>query len=184
MAQLEEDSEYRRKTKASEAQRHDRVEELRRAERPIVNDLRAAGVDVESIWDLVNASAPYPDALPVLLKHLEQGGYPDRVMESLARALAVGPAAPAWDALRELYLHAQGRGEMEGLAVALAAAATEDHLDDLISLLDEPSRGDTRIHLLHAIKRVGGDRGLSLLDSLQTDPLFGREAQALLKTRT
>lgn len=181
MAQLAGDPDYVRRTEAVEAEREVRVQELHRAEQPIVADLRSAGVEVNSVWDLVNTAVPYPDALPVLLKHLELGGYPDRVMESLARALAVGPAAFAWATFRQLYLAAQGRGEEEGLAVALAASATADHLEGLIALLGETSRGDTRIHFLRAIKRVGGKRGRDVLKALREDPLFGAEARALLR---
>lgn len=181
MAQLAQDEDYQRKTNAAEAERQVRAEQLRRAEQPIVEDLRKAGVDVNSVWDFVNTSEPYPDALPVLLRHLEVGGYPDRVMESLGRALAVRPAAFAWETLRRCYLTAEGPGEMEGLAVALAASATSEHVDGLIDLLDQESRGDTRVHLLRAIKRIGGKRGIEVLESLQTDVVFGPEALALLK---
>lgn len=180
IAGLQDDPEYQRKTQAAEAERQDRVRELSRAEQPIVTSLRAAGIQVQSVWDLVNTSEPYPDALPILLNHLERGNYPDRVMESLGRALAVKPAAPAWETLRELYLRADGNGAEEGLAVALAASATADRLDALIALLDETSRGSTRIHFLRPIKRVGGKRGLKVLQSLRDDPLFGAEARALL----
>jgi hypothetical protein len=183
MASLHGDESYQRRTQEAEAARQARAEELRQAEKAIVADLRSAGIEVQSVWDLVNSSAPYPDALGVLLRHLERGGYPDRVMESLGRAMAVGPAAFAWEILRRLYLRAHGPGEKEGLAVALAASATADHLDGLIALLHEGT-GDTRIHLLRAIKRVGGSRGRDLLESLRSDPTFGREAQALLKART
>lgn len=176
------DSAYRSEVERVENERRDRVAKLRDAERPIVNDLHRVGVNVSSVWDL-NTSEPYPAALPVLLKHLEQGGYPDRVMESLGSAMAVGPAVFAWDRLRDLYLHADGHGEEEGLAVALAASATPTQLDSLIGLLGEDSRGDTRIHFLRAIKRVGGSRGRGTLESLRSDPLFGKEASALLKRR-
>jgi hypothetical protein len=175
------DPAYRAQEEAVEAERRQRVQALHEAEQPIVQDLRRAGVDVRSVWDLVNTSVPYPDALPVLLDHLHRGGYPDKVMESLGRAMAVRPASFAWEALRDLYLSAKGRGEEEGLAAALAASATPDHLDELVALLREESRGDTRIHLLRAIKRVGGQQGRQVLESLRDDPLFGREARALLK---
>jgi len=79
---------------------------------------------VASAWDLVNKTDPYDDALPVLLGHLEGGGYPDRVMESLGRAIAVRAAGVFWDQLKALYLRAKNPGEEEGLALALAAAAT------------------------------------------------------------
>lgn len=180
---LRSDPEYRAQVEAVEAERQARVQELTRAEEPIVRDLTAAGLEVSSVWDLVNTSDPYPDALPVLLDHLRRGGYPDRVMESLGRALAVKPAAFAWDTFRALYLAAKGRGEEEGLAVALAASATPEHLQGLVDLLVVESRGDTRIHFLRPIKRVGGKRGLEVLRSLRSDPMFGREARQLLKTR-
>jgi hypothetical protein len=180
--QLSTDQGYLAKTSAAEAERQVRVRELNRAEEPIVEELRAAGYEISSVWDLVNTSDPYPDALPILLTHLTRGGYPDRVMESLGRALAVRPAAPAWSTLRDLYLAADGSGEQEGLAVALTAAATGDHLDQLIGLLRENSRGDTRILFLGAIGRVGGSRGRAVLESLTTDPTFGKEARALLKS--
>lgn len=157
--------------------------ELRQAEQPIVRDLRGAGVNVSSVWDLVNTSEPYPDALPVLLSHLERGGYPDRVMESLGCALAVKPSIAHWDTLRELYLTAQGHGAEEGLAVALAASATPECLDALIALLGEESRGSTRIHFLRPILRVGGRPGREVVESLRGDPFYGREANELLKRR-
>lgn len=182
MAKLQNDPEYQRKRQVAEAERQARVQELRRAQQPILADLRSAGIEVDSVWDFVNTAVPYPAALPVLLKHAKLGGYPDRVMEGLGRALAVKPAAPAWGVLRELYLRAQGRGEEEGFAVALAASATGEHLAALIQLLDEGSRGDTRIHFLRPIKRIGGARGRAVLGSLRSDPLFGKEARALLKS--
>lgn len=107
---LRTDPVYRAQTEAVEAERQARVTELRRAEQPIVEDLRNVGVEVSSVWDLVNTADPYPRALPILLRHLQRGGYPDRVIESLGRALAVRPSASVWNTLRQLYLAAQGAG--------------------------------------------------------------------------
>jgi hypothetical protein len=178
---LRTDPEYRGKAEAVETNIAERVRRLREAERPIVADLQRVGVDVSSVWDLVNTANPYPDALPVLLSHLARGGYPDRVMESLGRALAVKPSVAVWDELRALYLQAAGRGEEEGLAVALAASATKDEFPALVALLGETSRGSTRIHFLRPIKRLGGAEGVALLERLADDDLFGREATALLR---
>ena len=147
---------------------------LREAEQPVVADLRAAGARVDSVWDLVNTSNPYPQALPVLLEHLKRGGYPDRVMESLGRALAVKPSVVYWAALRRQYLQASTPGEETGLAVALAACATADQFDDLVALLREESRGDSRILFLRPIRRLRRQRGLEIIESLVDDPLFVR----------
>ena len=183
MAQLQNDPEYQRKVQAAEAERQVRVRELGRAEQPVVADLRDAGVNVESVWDLVNTSDPYPAALPVLMEHLERGGYPDRVMESLGRALAVKPSVDFWDRLKALYLAPRCSGEQEGTAVALAASATPAQLDDLIGFLSLEERGQSRIYFIRPILRVGGDRGRQVVESLRTDPVFGKEASALLSRR-
>lgn len=178
---LREDPEYRARVEAAEAERRERRNALRQAERPVVEDLIEAGVDVSSVWDLVNSSKPYPRALPVLIEHLERGGYPDRVMESLGRALAVKPAVEFWARLKERYLNARGVGEEDGAAVALAACATSAQLDDLIQFLSVAERGESRIYFLRPIKRLGGAQGRAVLESLKGDAVFGKEARALLK---
>ena len=163
-----------------EAERRARAEALRDAEQPIVADLQAHGLEVSSLSGLMDAPEPYTSALPVLLEHLERGGYPDPVMKSLGRALAVKPAVEFWDRLTRLYRAARSPGEAQGVAIALAACATKAQYDDLISFLSIAERGESRTHFLRAIKRVGGQRGRDLLESLHDDPTFGKEATSLL----
>ena len=181
---FENDHGYQRKVLAAEAEREIKVEGLRRAEQPIVADLRDAGVQVDSVWDLVNTAEPYPAALPVLVAHLERGGYPDRVMESLGRALAVKPAVVFWDRLKALYLGSRNPGEEDGTAVALAACATKDQLDELIGFLAVEGRGESRAYFIRPIKRLGGERGLRVLEALRDDPTLGREVTATLLGRS
>lgn len=183
MAQLAQDRDFQEAAAKREAERQERASAWREAEQPIVGDLRTAGVEVASVWDLVNTSEPYPAALPVLMEHLERGGYPDRVLEGVARALAVQPASIYWQRLRDLYRRATGRDVTEGLAVALAAAATAEHLDDLLALLGDESLGSTRIHFIRPILRIGGARGREVVKGLRRDPVLGKEATALLKRR-
>lgn len=180
MSELSADATYQQRKRDADAERDVRTRQLQQAEKPILDDLHEAGVDVSSVWDLVNTSDPYPQALPILFHHLKRGTYPDRVMEGVARALAVPPAAPMWAALRDLYLASRGHGEAEGLAVALSASVTPAHLEDLISLLDHKAGGDTRIHFLKSILRLGGQRGHDVVASLRSNPTFGKEARALI----
>jgi hypothetical protein len=182
MARLQQDEDYQRKKRAFDADVQERASELRTAEQPIVTDLRGAAVEVSSVWDLVNTSVPYPMALPILLEHLERGGYPDRVTESLGRALAVKPAVAYWDRLKTLYLAPRNAGEEEGAAVALAACATEAQLDDLIGFLSLAERGDSWLYFLRPILAVGGERGRQVVESLRSDPTFGKEARARLNS--
>jgi hypothetical protein len=183
MAQLANDPEYQRKKRAFAAEVAARASVLRVAEQPIVRDLAVAGVEVESVWDLVNTAEPYPDALPVLMKHLERGDYPERVRESLGRALAMKPSVQFWDRLKALYSAPRDPGEEDGTAVALAACATEGQLDDLVSFLALRERGESRIYFIRPILRVGRARGREIVEALRADPVFGREATALLSRR-
>ena len=182
MAQLEEDTEYQRKKAAFDAELEERASVLRAAEQPIVAALRRVGVPIDSVWDLVNTAEPYPVALPVLIEHLERGGYPDRVMESLGRALAVKPAVAYWDRLKALYLAPRSTGEEDGAAVALAACATGAQLDDLIGFLSLSERGESRIYFIRPILDVGGQRGREIVESLRFDPMFDREVGEMLKS--
>lgn len=131
----------------------------------------------------MNTSEPYPAALPVLMEHLERGGYPERVMESLGRALAVKPSVAFWERLKACWLNARDSGEEDGAAVALAACATKKHLADLIEFLAVEERGHSRIYFIRPILKVGGDRGREVVEGLRSDSVFGDEATALLKRR-
>lgn len=182
-AELESNPEWVRDRDAREAERQERARRLSEAERPIVADLRAVGVLVDSTWDLVNTSDPYLAALPVLMEHLERGGYPERVMQGLGRALAVKPSVAFWERLKARWLDARDSGEEDGTAVALAACATKKQLDDLIAFLSHEERGESRIYFVRSIVRVGGDRGYEVLESLRDDPVLGQAAIARLNRR-
>ncbi|SIT72057.1 hypothetical protein [Microbacterium sp. RU33B] len=183
LAQLAADGDYQRARQKDEAARASVASELSRAEQPILVDLRQAGIRVESVWDLVNTAEPYPSALPVLIDHLERGAYPSRVLNSLGRALAVRDSERYWERLKAVYLSTRDAGAMDGAAVALAAAASENVLDDLISFIDVEDRGETRIYFVRPILRVGGEVGLGLVRALQHDPFFAKEARLALRGR-
>jgi hypothetical protein len=182
-ALLEMDPEFQRRRADREAVLAERGKILSDAEKPIVADLRNAGCEVTSVWDLVNTSVPYPQALPILFAHLERGGYPDRVMESLGRALAVRPASIYWQRFRELHQRALGEDENDGLAVAMAASATAEHLAAMVDIVGDPSWGEDRIYLLRAILRVGGLQGREFVEALTSDEVLGKEASALTKKK-
>lgn len=182
-AELESNPDWVRDRDAREAERQERDRWLRESQKPIVADLRAVGVQVDSVWDLDYTSDPYPAALPVLMEHLERGGYPERVMEGLGGALAVKPAVAFWDRLKARWLDARDSGEEDGTAVALAACATKNQLDDLIDFLSVEERHESRLFFIRPIMRVGGERAYEVLESVRDDPVLGQEATARLKRR-
>lgn len=155
--------------------------ELRRAEAPLIDDLSRAGFSVESAWDLVNTSTPYPDALPILLAHLERP-YPDRVREGVARALTVRDAKFGWNSLTALLLREPaGTDAKDGLAVALAAASDDEVIGDVIELARDERHGASRLLLLGALKRSKDPRAHSALEQLEADPELTKEVRRIMK---
>ena len=181
MAQLETDEEYQAQRVEFKRGLAERTAVWRAAEEPLVAELNAVGVEVDSVWDLVNTDMAYPLALPILIRYLEAGGLPDRVLEGVGRALAVGPAVEFWDRLVELVLSPSSDGQAEGASVAMAASATAEQADELIRIVAETPRRPEHIFFLRPISKLAGERGRDLLASLDSDPVLAIEAQALLE---
>ena len=184
MSELEADPEYAAHQQRRDAELERMEEESRRAQAPLAEELRAAGVEVDSAWDLVNTSTPYPAALPILLEHLGRP-YADRVREGMARALAVGRDAKfGWEKLVNFYRdEPAGTDAKDGLAVALAAVADEEVVDELISLAREAAHGESRILLVRGLKRARAPQASAALEEFSGDPVLGEQARLLLSGR-
>jgi len=178
--QLAQDPGYQERKAKFDSELENRVADWRRAEAPLVADLRRVGIDVESVWDLVNAEEPYAAALPILVQYLEVGDLPDRVLEGVGRSLAVKPAVEFWDRLLAVMKSEPTAGHAEGVAVAMAGCATPDHISDLIAMIVEMKRTPAHIHLLRPIYAHGGDLGRSCVKSLLEDPILAKEASILM----
>jgi hypothetical protein len=182
MAELEKDPAFVERRRKNEEEHQRRVEAYAVAEAPLVEELRKVGVSVTSVWDLVNSVDTPPQALPVLLKHL-QDRYPDAIREGIARALAVPAAKFAWPVLVKLYEQEQGRQTKDGLAVALANIADDETIDELISVIRDRRHGGSRVLLLSALGRSPLPRAQEALAQLADDPELYKEVQAILRRR-
>jgi len=155
--------------------------ELDRAEAPLVEELRAAGFQVQSVWDFVNTRDSYPKALPILLAHLPKP-YPAAIREGIARALAVPETkALGWDMLLRLYREEQECRSKEGLAVAIAEAADGEVLDDVIAVLRDTSHGESRVLLLKVLEKSKEPRAHATLVELANDPDLYKEIKVIIK---
>jgi hypothetical protein len=182
-ARLKETGEYDammelRRTKEEERQKC--VAEWRQAETPLVSELGEAGFVVRSVWDLVNTSRPYPQAVPILLKHLQRP-YPPTVREGIARALAVPDAKLGRPLLLSLYREEQEPRAKDGLAVAIAATTDESVVADVISLARDVQNGPSRLLLLRALERSTDPRTRIALKELESDPELTKEVRVILR---
>lgn len=186
MARLREINSARRQEVAETATRS-RDEEV-----SIVAELRSVGVDVKSVWDLVNTRKSYTKAIPVLLRRLLLP-YSDRTREGIARSLAVPDprVRQAWATLADEYRKVpigsdavasserreQRRGVKDGLACALSVAVTKETLPELIELAKDRAQGESRLLLLSALRKRESTNALAkrALDKLADDPDLSKE---------
>lgn len=169
---------YVKMRQEKDAALEERSKQLREDALPLLEELREAGWNVNSPWDLVNTSTPYTDAIPILLKHLTRP-YMDRNREAIARALAVPGASYAWPALKQEYSHAPSNtGVKSGLAVALSVIAKEDNIEDLVDLIKDPKNGESRILLLQGLKKYRRSAARDALAGMSTDSVLAKEMAA------
>ncbi|PKQ30572.1 MAG: hypothetical protein CVT62_13250 [Actinobacteria bacterium HGW-Actinobacteria-2] len=184
-AALAADQDYQQELAMWTAEDDAREAEFEEAELPLTMDLRAAGLDVDSVWDLGKHRVwPYPQALPVLMNHLERGGYPEITTDIIGQALAIKDAVAYWDRLRELYLTAPSPAQANAAAIAMSGCATSAQLAHLIEFLDLEERGQSRILFLRPINRLGREHGRAIIEGLRSHPVLGAEATAISKGRS
>jgi len=183
LEKLHSDPAWVAKRQEEERVRQERAAHLRASETPLIAALQAAGVRVDSVWDLVNTSSAYPEAIPILIDHLRKS-YPDRVVEGIGRALAVGEARPYWQTLVDEYEATDGTvmpGKKDGLACAVAKTARD--LKDVIRLITDPTNGDSRLLLLPALRRSQDPLAVTVLRELAQNPVFKTEIASWGQTR-
>jgi HEAT repeat protein len=180
--ELEADPAYREMRDRKDQLQRELLERIRVAEAPLVEDLHAIGVKASSVWDLVNTHATYAVAIPVLLEHLQRDYIPE-VREGIARALAVPEASWAWQILFTFFTRepaGQRRDVKWALACALSGAATDDVIDQIVALVQDPSVGENRLALLSALARSQMPHVRRALEELRQDPQLKREIRILL----
>ena len=161
MSRLQSDPDWVRENAEREATHkatvEQRREEMRPEQTPLLADLAAAGVKVDSLWDLVNAKWPYPAAIPVLAAHLQRVRHPV-LREGIGRALTVPEARGT--AARVILSELQ-RPSNESphtvrwvLANALTLAGDDSIVDEIKALIADDRYTDVRERLTTAVEKI------------------------------
>lgn len=161
MSRLQSDPDWVRENAEREATHKAAVErrreELGPQQAPLLADLAAAGVKVDSVWDLVNAKWAYPAAVPVLAVHLQRAYHPV-LREGIGRALTVPEArgAAARIILSELQ---KPSGESPHsvrwvLANALTLVGDESMVDQIKRLISDDHYADVHERLRTALEKI------------------------------
>ncbi|MDE9543244.1 hypothetical protein [Xenorhabdus bovienii] len=154
--------------KQREAELAEYRKRMKEEQKTLIEDLHSVGVHVEFVWDLLKpgAIALQPQAIPVLLRHLQRP-YSDLTTEVIARSLGVKEAQDVWPVLVDVYKKTQEGwgirepgntkvlrlGAKSGLAATLSDIVTSQTLGELIALARDPANGTSRILLLYALQK-------------------------------
>lgn len=151
------------------------------AAEPILADLQAAGLRLESISELLNREIDYNAQIPILVEWIPRCGNL-RVREVLVRALAVPAArktAASATLLRE-FESASSSSYRWAVALALTGAARPEDADAVVSFFQDRRYGAGRQELARVIARLRPENALEvLLSALVDDDVAGHAVEAL-----
>lgn len=187
MAQLEADPAFQEQQRLREAERVQKEKEFALAEAPVVDDLRAIGIAVSSVYALYETPDAYPRAIPVLLEHLQRP-YPEEVLFGIGVALTHKSARAFWDELSSIYRTTDSKAVNDRLGAALSSCARREHFDDLLEFIADSGLGSSRVFFLRPINRIGNrmapGRGRAVIASVADDPILGVEARRILQGKS
>jgi HEAT repeat protein len=135
-------------------------------------ELAAVGIDIDLVWDLVNSRRSFPEAIPILLKHLGRP-YDDRTREGIARALTDKVARRyARELIEAFQVEDDSKHHFVKWAIgnALTVTAARNHLPEIINLALDPKHGKARAILLLILHRSTKPEAKAAILQLLSDP--------------
>jgi len=182
-AELENDPIYQANRKRALARAAERSAMLAQDEGPMLQEIYEAGLEIESVWDLVNTGERYPEAVPVLLKHLEVKHHP-WTKKGIVRALICPESQGiATEVLvRQFLLEKDGESELKWLlGSAIAESATPENVSILVELVRDKKHGKGREFLTDGLIHLPSEEAKTLLTELLEDPITQDTARKVLK---
>jgi hypothetical protein len=156
MKRLGEDLAYERQRSDAERRATEKDSTLLAEQAPLLQELRAVGLFLDSAYDLINKPMRHAAAIPILLHHLRKP-YSEATREVIARSLAIPESASIWSILADMYEREpsseSGVGAKAGLAVALAVSATRDNVGRLATLIRDPRNGSSRLAFVRPLHK-------------------------------
>lgn len=179
LSQLEQDKEYVEMMRRKEEEWAADEARLKADEEGLVLELRNAGFYVESVWDLVNTNASYPEAVPILIRHLQEP-HLLRTLDGILRSLTVPEMKGK--ALSDLRTMLFQLVQLEWLTARLIVrSATRQDMPSVVEMLRDVDFGRHRAELLPALRHMPREERADLLDELEKDPELAGKVRAYRK---
>jgi hypothetical protein len=145
------------------------------------------------VWDFVNTADKYPDAVPILVKHLSKP-YHHRTKEGIVRALAVKEAKgiankavmdeywrlPKEDPDKPWVFHYRW-----AFGNTMRVIVMKDDLEDLTEIVLDESNGDSRHMFVRALAKLKSPKVREILEQLVNDKsqIVAKEARKAIERK-
>lgn len=186
LRQLESDPEWVARRDARERWRQAHAAKRREEQVPLLREILEAGLQIESVWDLVSTREPYPEAIPVLLSHLADLTYHPAIREGIARALTVKGFPEILPAMIESFREDPDpivNGPKWSKGNAIEVLYDDHYFDDVVELVRDRSHGDARAMLVYALGKSKNPLADEVLRDLLSDPQLEIHAKTAIKRR-
>lgn len=169
--QLLQDKEYQKWLKEKEKVRIALEAAYTEDEKPLVEDLKKAGLNITSSWDLVNTKSRYKPAIPILLEHLPRP-YHLKNKEGIVRALAVkeaiGKASPVL--IAEYNRTPKDKMPLRwAIGNTIYITITDDDVESILPIVRDKTNGMSRQMFVAALGKVKAEKAEEVLIQLLDD---------------
>jgi len=139
--------------------------------KPLLDDLEKNGINIESVWDLVNTKSSYPAAIPILIAHLPRP-YDIKNKEGIVRALGVKEAKGiACRVILDEYKRSNNEKDSYRFTFgnAMSVIITPEYTEDVIEIVQDEKNGNSRQMFVASLSKVGSLRVIAVLERLLSD---------------
>ena len=185
--QLESDPQWLAEKLTRDAEFQLKAQQIKELAAPLEREIRDAGVDIASYRDVIDKPPNFPAAIPILIRHMQMGKYPELTRGFMAQAIAMKEANKYWHDLVALFKNEVARNLeshfANGLAVAIGRSYKEPELQQLISLCENPIYGFNRIWFADGLRKSKSTSAESALTRVSNDPQIGKQVTRWMRKR-
>ena len=154
----------------------------------MTSELADVGVMISSVYDLVNTAKSYPNAIPILLNHVNKD-YHERNKEGIIRALAVKEARGKASPILIAEYHRTPKDKMSlrwAIGNTIRMTITEDDVESILPIVQDKTNGTSRQMFVVALGKVKSEKAENILINLLDDEeviLHALEALGRMKSK-
>jgi len=145
--------------------------ELHNEEIELIKELNLIGINISSVWELVNTKEKYLNAIPILLKHIQKN-YHEKNKEGIVRALAVKEAIGIASPVLIAEYHRVPKDKMLlrwVIGNTIYTTITDNDIESVLSIVQEKENGISRQMFVAALVKVKSEKAEDVLIKLLDD---------------